>query len=110
MPIFDCVRCGACCANTDQNRAEGFVDYVEVFRSDGLMRRRELLSVYTVKNAAGQVHMKLHPDGRCLALEGRLGEGVRCAIYPSRPGVCRKVTAGSDECLRARREQGIDPG
>jgi len=27
---FDCQTCGACCCNTDRNRAEKFVDYVEV--------------------------------------------------------------------------------
>lgn len=109
MPIFDCVRCGACCVSSDQNRAEGFVDYVQVFKNDGLMRRRDLLSFYTVKNERGEVHLKLHPDGRCIALEGHVGQSVHCAIYTARPGVCRKVTAGSEECLRARRERGIDP-
>lgn len=108
MPIFDCVRCGACCVNRDENLAEGFVDYVEVFKSDGLMRRRDLLSVYAVRNAAGQVHLKLQPDGRCIALEGRVGQSVHCAIYTSRPSVCRNVVAGSEECLKARRERGID--
>jgi Fe-S-cluster containining protein len=108
MPIYDCVRCGACCANTNDNRAEGFVDYVEVFRRDGLMRRKDLLSIYTTRNERGQVHMRLHDDGRCVALDGVLGQSVHCSIYASRPSVCRKVTAGSDECLRARRERGID--
>ena len=27
---FDCQTCGACCCNPDENRAERYVDYVEV--------------------------------------------------------------------------------
>jgi len=27
---FDCQRCGACCRNPDENRAEGVFDWVEV--------------------------------------------------------------------------------
>ena len=108
MPIFDCVRCGACCVNTLENSAEGFADYVEVFKNDGLMRRRDLLARYAVRNANGQVHLRLEEGGRCAALVGCLGQSVHCAIYSSRPSVCRRVVAGSEECLKARRDHGID--
>lgn len=107
MTVYDCVRCGACCANIDQNRAEGFIEYVEVFKNDGLMRRADLLSRYAVRNERGQVHLRLKDDHTCVALEGRLGQSVHCAIYNARPSVCRRVTAGSDECIAARRERGI---
>ena len=105
MPTYACVRCGACCANTNDNRAEGFIDYVEVFKNDGLMRRSDLLRVYARRNELGQVHLRLKADQTCIALEGVLGQSVHCGIYSSRPSVCRKVTAGSEECLRARRER-----
>jgi Fe-S-cluster containining protein len=105
MPTFDCVRCGACCANSDTNRAADSADYVEVFRSDGLMRRRDLFSLYAVRNELGQVHLRLKPDQTCIALQGELGQSVSCTIYASRPSVCRRVIAGSEECLNARRER-----
>jgi Fe-S-cluster containining protein len=107
MAIFDCIRCGACCVNTPDNRAEGFEDYVEVKKHDGLMRRKDLLAVYARRNEHGQVHLRLEPDGRCAALVGRVAESVHCAIYASRPHVCRRVLAGSEECLAARRAQGV---
>lgn len=106
-PRLDCVTCGACCCNTDENRAEGFVDYVEVFASDALRRRRDLLARLAVRNDHGQVHLKLGADGRCVALSGELGRSVHCTIYDLRPAVCRRVQAGSEECLRARRERGV---
>ncbi|MCC6624400.1 MAG: YkgJ family cysteine cluster protein [Deltaproteobacteria bacterium] len=107
-PALDCVVCGACCCNTEGNRAEGFVDYVEVFPSDALRRRRDLITRLGVRNERGQVHLKLDVDGRCVALSGVVGQSVHCTIYDLRPAVCRRVQAGSDECRRARRERGVD--
>ena len=104
---FDCVRCGACCCNTDDNRKEGFVDYVEVFPHDTLHRRPDILSRIAVRNERKQVHLQLTDDGRCVALDGVVGTSVHCRIYDLRPAVCRRVQPGSDECLRARRERGV---
>ncbi len=105
---LDCQRCGACCVNSDENRAEGFRDYVQVFPTDVMARKPDLLKRFTVRNRHGQTHLKLAADGRCVALEGRLGKRVGCGIYPVRPEVCRRVQAGSEECLRARLERGVD--
>lgn len=106
---FDCQACGACCCNTDENRAEEFVDYVEVTRRSALSRRPALLRSLTVLNQDGERHMKLRgPEQRCAALEGRIGRRVACAIYALRPGACRTVQPGSRECRRDRRERGIE--
>ncbi len=105
---LDCQRCGACCVNSDENRSEGFRDYVRVERMDALARQPDLLRRFTVRNRRGELHMKLDPEGRCVALEGRLGKRVGCSLYAVRPEVCQRVQAGSEECLRARRERGID--
>jgi len=106
---LDCTRCGACCCNTDENRREGFVDYVEVFAHDALRRRPDLIAKLAVRNERRQVHLRLTSDHRCVALAGELGRSVHCGIYELRPTVCRRVQAGSDECLRARRERGVEP-
>jgi Fe-S-cluster containining protein len=105
---FDCQRCGACCCNPDENRAEGFREYVEVEAGSRLLRRRRVLERYTVVGAAGVRHLKLvGPDQRCAALEGALGRRVRCAIYADRPAGCRRVEPGSARCLQERAERGI---
>jgi hypothetical protein len=106
--IYDCRSCGACCCNTDENRAERYVDYVQVTPRALLSRHRSLLRRLTVLNQAGERHMRLlGKEQRCAALRGRPGERVTCAIYDLRPSACRRVEPGSRECRRDRRERGI---
>ena len=104
---FDCTRCGACCTNPDENRAETFVDYVEVLPQDALLRRRDLVRRLVVYNVDGLPHLRLDTDGRCLALRGTVGRRVRCTIYDQRPAACRKVEPGSERCLAHRRERSV---
>jgi hypothetical protein len=106
---YDCTRCGACCINPPENVLEGFTDYVEVAKSDVLRKRPELMRRYT-REQSGRVHMRVLSDHRCIALSGRRGDRVRCAIYHVRPSPCRRVQAGSELCERYRRGQGIQAG
>jgi uncharacterized protein len=107
VEALDCTRCGACCVNTEQNRREGYVDYVEIGLRDVLRRKPELMRRYAVQNEGGQAHMRLDVHQRCAALRGAPGGRVRCDIYEVRPAACRKVEPGSRACLLAREEQGI---
>lgn len=105
---YDCQRCGACCCNPSENRAEGYRDYVPVEPGSRLLRRLQLLGRYTVLNGRGERHLKIvGAEERCAALEGALGRRVRCAVYLDRPAACRKVEAGSARCLQYRAERGI---
>jgi Fe-S-cluster containining protein len=107
--IYDCQACGACCCNSDENRAERFIDYVEVGPRAALSRRPGPLRRLTVLNERGERHMKLEgEEQRCIALSGTPGVRVFCTIYQLRPAACRRVQPGSKECRRARRERGID--
>ncbi len=108
MPELDCTRCGACCCNPDENRAEGFRYYVEVQTDSRLLTRDDLKKRYLIFDDAGVPHMRLDPAGRCTALRGRLGRSVACSVYEDRPRGCHLVEAGSPRCLQARRERGID--
>ena len=106
---FDCQACGACCCNTDENRAEAYMDYVEVTERAHLRKHPALLRKLTVLNAKGERHMRLRgAEQRCAALEGRLGVRVSCTIYELRPAACHRVKPGSRECRRDRRERGIE--
>ena len=106
---FDCQACGACCCNTQRNIATKDRDYVEVQPTDELFKqRKDLLKQLAVRNEAGVWHLKLvGEEQRCVALDGDLGEGVGCEIYALRPSGCRRVEAGDEECLRARRAHGF---
>ena len=104
MPVVDlsCQECGACCVNPPENRDEGYLEYIEVASKDGILRRKDLTRQYTVTSADGSIHLRLAPDGRCLALTGAVGRRVSCRIYQHRPSPCRRVQIGSDACLRHR--------
>jgi Fe-S-cluster containining protein len=104
---LDCTRCGACCSNPAENRAEQFVDYVEVLARDPLLAKPELVRRVVVRGGDGTLHLRLDVDGRCLALRGRIGRRVRCTIYRDRPAACRKVESGTPRCLAQRREHGL---
>jgi Fe-S-cluster containining protein len=105
---FDCRACGACCANPDENRAEGVIDWVEVGAREPLRADARLAARLLVENAAGECHLRLDPAGRCLALRGRIGRRVTCTIYALRPEGCRRVEPGDARCRQYRRERGID--
>jgi hypothetical protein len=107
---LDCRRCGACCCNTPENRREGYVDYLPVSRRDPLRGEAALLQRFTVLGGDGEPHLRLTPDGRCVALRGRVGRRVRCLIYALRPSPCRRVERGSALCQRYRAALGLEEG
>lgn len=51
--------------------------------------------------------MKTDVECRCIALEGSVGDSVRCGVYEVRPEACRRFKAGSQLCLEARAAKGI---
>lgn len=105
---LDCQRCGACCCNPQENIDEDYIDYVEIRARDPLLRRPDLLDRFSVRNSAGELHLRIvGQEQRCAALEGEVGRQVRCRIYPHRPNPCRKVKAGDRECHQIRKERGL---
>lgn len=103
---LDCQRCGACCVNLPANAAEGFTSWVEIAADDELLARADLRKL-VVRDADDVPHLRIAPDGRCLALRGALGGRVSCTIYHHRPSPCRRVQPGDANCLRYRAAHGI---
>lgn len=103
-----CCNCGACCATYRIT-----LPRIELDDDPGGWVPTELTSPYTATTSA----MREHPEipSRCVALEGDIGIGVRCAIYPRRPSACREFAPlatlgiGDDACDRARRRFGLPP-
>lgn len=100
-PTLDCRSCGACCAPQRRDPL-----YVGVTAADVARMTRYFRDRYVSR---GSILTKLDPVGRCVcvALRGAIGQSVSCSIYARRPDECRKLTAGSSECLAARRQAGL---
>ena len=108
MPDSACTRCGACCAafRVDFHRAD-----LASGETPGVPPELTVALSATLRRMLGT-------DGappRCVALEGEVGQAVRCTIYQQRPGPCRDFAPyaplgiGDDACDRARRRHGLPP-
>ena len=73
--IYDCQSCGACCENPHVT--------LWVRGDDG-------------------AYLEQGAGGRCVHLDGVIGQACRCAIYEHRPQVCRAFQPGSYDCLDLR--------
>lgn len=105
---LDCQLCGACCYNPADNQAEGRFDTIVVEPESRLLKKAELRKRYVVMREDGDPTMRMEPNGRCVALQGRLGNACSCRIYADRPRGCRLVEKGSKACLIARADHGLD--
>ena len=95
----ECRRCGACCASFR----------VSFYWAEAWSRGLPVLLVEKVTPQLACMAGTHQPDPRCLALQGRVGEQVRCTMYEQRPGPCREVLPGDEKCLQARRRHGLPP-
>lgn len=101
-----CTECGACCAafRVSFHRSE---------LSDGQCSGVPVaMAVFEVNNT---MRMRGTDDAspRCIALQGTVGEAVRCGIYADRPSPCREFGALAEigiyerACNRARAMHGL---
>jgi hypothetical protein len=103
-----CLRCGACCAyfRASFYWAEGddaTPDGVPAALTDKLTPHLRVMKGTD------------RPDPRCIALDGAIGQAVRCTIHPRRASVCREFAASwsngepNERCDRARAQWGLAP-
>jgi Fe-S-cluster containining protein len=104
--LHPCLRCGACCASF--RVAFHWSEAEPDLGGQVPPAFTEQLDPHRVVMRGTQAYRP-----RCVALEGAVGEHVRCAIYPQRPSICRQVQpaweAGqpNPQCERARRMHGL---
>lgn len=112
---FNCETCGACC------RASSFMDLVPLrpFADMTDTEAEEIETKHpgsvTLTSPSGWtfdpqrfvMSIKQGEYGRCVALRGKVGKKVSCAIYEDRPETCREFEPGSERCLEVRRKVGI---
>ena len=108
MSDFACLSCGACCA----------AFRVDFHCSDLVTAEHPGVPLaLTVPVTASLLRMRGTDEAppRCIALDGVVGQAVRCTIYEQRPGPCRDFAPyaplgiGDDACDRARRRFGLAP-
>lgn len=85
MSSLDCQKCGACCIGQLVLVIHG--DNIPLHMTDG----------------GPLPSMRVDDYGRCIALRGRLGVNVTCAIYGQRPQICKALKIGSQVCKESRR-------
>lgn len=98
MPTYECDGCGACCRT------------FPVFASDDDALREPRVAAEGRRlppDLAGDGwHFRLFPLpflDACAFLDA----DDRCSVYATRPDVCRRFAAGSDQCQQARECQGL---
>ncbi len=96
-----CLTCGACCAALSVG-----------FSADETSRRGgSVPTALTDPWIPGHVRMRgtSRAPRRCVALDGRVGEGTRCTIYERRPSPCADLAPGSAWCAEARAAHRLPP-
>ena len=98
LSFYDCTQCGACCR------------CFPIFASDADAEREVSIKTDTrllephmrTKDKIYQLYPLPFHKG-CAFLDG----DQLCRIYETRPDVCRRFEAGSDQCIEARKRIGI---
>lgn len=96
-PPLDCQSCAACCRHA--------FSLVPVRLSDEVNWRHPQL----VGKSGKDLTILRDPERRCCAALGETAEhSFGCLIYSDRPRTCRDFSAGTFNCLEARRRVGLD--
>jgi uncharacterized protein len=86
----ECTNCGACCFST-------YPEYIRLFEVD-LARFEDRAQEFTL-HLGERFYMRMH-QGRCAALQlDPVQRRFTCAVYATRPDVCRCLVPGSGACL-----------
>lgn len=93
-PSFDCVSCGACCFSTNPK-------YLPLLNWDASRKLPE----DSLFREGDRTYVRFD-CGHCTHLQLDGGKAV-CGVYEERPEACRAFRAGSFECVKARRANGI---
>lgn len=91
---FDCVSCGACCFSNNPK-------YLPLLNWDAGRKLPE----ESLFREGGATYVRFD-CGHCTHLQLDEGKAV-CGVYEDRPEACRAFRAGSFECVKARRANGI---
>jgi len=114
-PVLDCQACGACCVG---NLDYGYLVDLEpedIKRLSPYYRRTHVVYPSPILIACGsdgnaKLATRVGFPGQfpCVAFRGRVGWPCHCVIYDKRPKICKDFPVGSEYCLEARKQEGIE--
>ena len=101
-----CLNCGACCNHFRVAFYQGELDYHPLgFVPDKMaVKVNDHIACMSGTESGG---------GRCIALQGVVGQNISCAIYQNRPTSCRKYRvwledgSPNPDCQRLRAKVGL---
>lgn len=95
-----CITCGACCATF---RVSFYWAETDAHPQGQVPQQLTIpISPYHVAMRGTD-----RRPGRCVALDGEIGQQSICRIYPQRSSTCREFEAGGERCNRARQNFGL---
>ena len=103
-----CLSCGACCAAFRVS-----LHWSETEPALGGAVPRDLTETVDPHRLCMRGTWAAEPH--CIALEGTIGDAVRCTIYEARPSPCRELRMSwedgthSPQCDKARLRHGLPP-
>ena len=96
--IYDCENCGACCRCFPI-----FASEADAVREPAIRRETRNVEPHLASERKAYLMHPLPFLEQCAFLK----EDQLCRIYATRPSVCRRFEAGSDQCKEARERFGI---
>ena len=112
--VNPCLSCGACCAHFRVSFYWGEADPAQ----GGTVPPEMVEDLTPFRRCMKGTNQK---EPRCIALEGEIGQRVRCSIYDRRPTPCREFgvdwsngmllfnAEDLERCTKARAEWGLPP-
>lgn len=101
-----CLNCGACCSHFRISFYHSELDYHPAgFVPDSMAEKVNDTYACMTGTKSG--------EGRCIALQGSIGESISCSIYANRPTPCRKYRvwledgSPNPECQKLRAKIGL---
>lgn len=97
--VYDCTQCGACCRCFPI-----FASRSDAEKEPRIKKESKLLELHMQAEGRDYRLFPLPFLERCPFLK----DDQLCRIYETRPLVCRRFEAGSEQCIEARGRMGIE--
>ncbi|MEI6985371.1 MAG: YkgJ family cysteine cluster protein [Rhodospirillaceae bacterium] len=92
--MIDCRNCGVCCS---------YSEWWPALKQGDKIERSNIPDAFVHSDGTRM----LSNENRCTALQGSIGQNVKCDVYHVRPHSCRAFRYGGVACLMVRIELGI---